>query len=226
MFSNILIMRKLKLQNDKFYHIYNRGVDKRNIFVDEKDYIRFIRSIKEFNKSTATQGLHMIKHFRKQGTESLNFRDSVPLVIIVCYSLLPNHYHFILKQNIPGGISEFIKRIASGYTSYFNFKYKRSGVLFQGKFKAIETNNEHKLIQISCYINGNPEIHKISKAENWQWSSYKDYLKLRNGTLCNKNLILKQFQNINEYKNLTSNIIKNNIEIKNELKYEQIHTKK
>ena len=218
MFSNILIMRKLKLQNDKFYHIYNRGVDKRNIFVDEKDYIRFIRSIKEFNKSAATQGLHMIKHFKKQGTESLNFRDSVPLVVIICYSLLPNHYHFILKQNISGGISEFIKRIASGYTSYFNFKNKRSGVLFQGKFKATEINSEHKLIQLSCYINGNSEIHNISKAKNWRWSSYRDYLNLRDGTLCNKNIILNHFQNINEYKKLTKNIIKNSKETKSEIK--------
>jgi putative transposase len=127
-------MRKIKFQNEYYYHIYNRGVDKREIFLDDKDYIRFITSMREFNQAKPIGSLYRLNQLRR-GTASLRFavanrREAVPLVEIICYCLNPNHYHFILKQNTEKGISEFIKRLATGHTTYFNLKYNRSGSLF------------------------------------------------------------------------------------------------
>lgn len=111
-----------------------------------------------------------------------------------------------------------MKKLSGGYTNYFNKKYNRSGALFQGAYKSIEINNDGYLWRLSAYINGNAEIHKISSSENWIYSSYQDYIEKRNGNLCYKNIILKDFQNIEDYKNFTKEIIQESQKIKDELK--------
>ena len=216
-------MRKIQFQNDYYYHIYNRGVDKRNIFLNQKDYVRFLTSMKEFNRIDNIGSLRDLEKKHKTGTEPLEASRgsvpvSVPVVEFISYCLNPNHYHFLLKQLVNNGISKFMLKIGSGYTTYFNKKYDRSGVLFQGKFKAIPVKKDGYLLKLTCYINGNSQIHNIiKKAEDWPWSSYQDYLGLRDGALCNKQNILKQFKNINEYKKLTNEIIKESSEVKDEI---------
>ena len=141
-----------------------------------------------------------------------------PLVEIICYSFLSNHYHFLLKQLQEKGIEKFMHKLGYGYSRYFNHKYNRSGSLFQGTYKAKHIDKDSYLLWISGYINGNPEIHKIAKAEDWPWSSYRDYLGKRNGTLCNKNIILKDFKNISEYKHLVNHIIRGSSQKKDDIK--------
>ena len=210
-------MRTIQFQNGEYYHIYNRGVDKRNIFIDDKDYLRFLRSIKEFNDIKPVVSLYLKRKLEKQrGLAPL--RGAKPLIEILTYNLLPNHFHIILKQLANGGISEFMKRLGGGYTCYFNEKYHRAGSLFQGTFKAIHIATNEYLLWLSAYINGNTEIHKIARAENWPWSSYRDYLGNRQGMLCNKKIIFDQFTDVQEYKNLVKIIIKDSARAKNELK--------
>lgn len=203
-------MRKLQFKTGEYYHVYNRGVDGRNIFLDKKDYIRFIIGLREFNN----ENLGSLQAKKVLRASERLLEPSPPLVSIICYALLPNHYHFILKQEKELGTSKFMLKLGMGYANYFNFKNKRSGSLFQGTFKARHINKDSYLLRLSCYINGNPEIHKISKAEKWPWSSYLDYLNLRNGNLCCKEVILKDFLNILEYKNLTNLLIKDSKELK------------
>ena len=108
-----------------------------------------------------------------------------------------------------------MKKLGISYSKYFNHKYKRSGVLFQSRFQAFPINNADKLCKLSAYVNCNYQIHKLGKAQNWRFSSYQDYLNLRNGNLCNKNIVLKLFKNnIEEYKKYCAFIIKDNQEIK------------
>lgn len=213
-------MRKIQFQTDEYYHIYNRGVDKRKIFMEDKDYIRFLTGMREFNQLTLVESLRRLSQIRRQATKVKTGTRclSVALVSIICYCLNPNHYHFILKQLTNNGISKFMHKIGMGYTNYFNKKYNRSGVLLQGKYKAAHIKTDDQLFQISCYINGNPEIHKINKADKWPWSSYQDYLDLRNNKLCDKNIILKDFPNIEEYKKLSDIIIQDSMEKKEDLK--------
>ncbi|MFH1822871.1 MAG: hypothetical protein ABH830_04170, partial [Patescibacteria group bacterium] len=116
------------------------------------------------------------------------------------------------------GIEKFIHKLAIGYTKYFNYKHKRTGSLFEGTYKAIQIKTDNYLLYLSGYINGNSEIHKIAKAENWPWSSYKDFLGMRNGTLCSKNVILKDFKNINEYRDYAKIVIKESRQRKENIK--------
>jgi len=222
-------MRKTKFQIGEYYHIYNRGVDKRDIFMDKKDYLRFLISMKEFNTTKVIDSLYRLNQLKTstnikvapkalQNCSALGATSGTPLIKIIVYTLLPNHYHFILKQLTNGGIAKFMQKVGSGYTEYFNNKYNRSGSLFQGTYKSIRITSDEYLVYLSGYINGNAEIHKIAQAENWQWSSYPDYLSLRNGTLCNKQVILNQFKNIKDYKNYVNIIIKESKQRKNEIK--------
>ncbi|MBU1350215.1 MAG: transposase [Patescibacteria group bacterium] len=208
-------------QTGKYYHIYNRGVEKRDIFMDEKDFIRFLISMKEFNQVEQVGSLLELQQRRKKDIRCPNklFGHRMSLVKILCYSLNLNHYHILVEQLVDKGIQKFMQKLGMGYAKYFNKKYNRSGALFQGRYKATLIKTTGQLQKVSCYINGNPEIHKIiDQAEKWQYSSYQDYLGLRNGTLCDKDVILKDFQSMKEYKKLVDVIIKESIEKKLALK--------
>ncbi|MBW6441152.1 transposase [Patescibacteria group bacterium] len=130
------------------------------------------------------------------------------LVEYICYCLNSNHFHLILKQSEKRGISEFMKHLAGVYTTFFNQKYKRSGSLFQGSFKAIHIETNEYLLWLSGYINGNIKIHRKDQAENYKWSSYLDYLGKRIGTLCDKKIIFSQFENASVYHEFVNMTIK------------------
>jgi putative transposase len=193
-------MRKIQLVENEYYHIYNRGVDKRNVFLDDFDYIRFLQSIQEFNSVDPVGSLYE-KNFRekKNGSLASPLEAKLPkLVEIICYCLNSNHYHFILKQISEKGIEKFMHRLGTGYTKYFNQKYKRTGSLFQGPFKSAHINPDN-FIYLSAYINCNAEVHGIAKSEDWKWSSFLDYAGKRNGKLCDKEIVLDQFRNQKDY---------------------------
>lgn len=151
-------MRKHPLVVNQYYHVYNRGVDKRDIFMGREDLRRFVSSIKEFNNIKPSCSLReSIQH--KSGVQHLS--ENPPLVSIVCYCINPNHFHFILKQEVDNGISEFFKRLLGGYTNYFNKMHKRSGALFQGRFKSHLINSDQYILKIRPYVNMNYLIHDI-----------------------------------------------------------------
>lgn len=152
-------MRKENFVSGEYYHIYNRGVDKRDIVNNKKDVERFIESIYKFNQ---IKTIGSIANSRKTqiGPEALS---GEPLVSIVAYCLNPNHFHFVLKQLEDGGISKFMQKLQGGYTSYFNLKNLRSGSLFQGAFKVHIINNDYYFNKIIGYVNKNYKVHDIPK---------------------------------------------------------------
>jgi len=207
--------------NNKFYHIYNRGVDKRKVFMDNQDYYRFIHDLFEFNDKNVV--MNILRHIpdKTEGNEGnpIPFikveRPRKLLVDIVCYCLMPNHYHLFLRQLVDGGISKFLQKIGIGYTNYFNLKHERSGVLFQGKFKAVPVETDVQFTHISRYIHLNPvkliELNwekqgikdwgKVKKfLESYRWSSYIDYISRKNfPSLINKKLLSNYFDNEKKY---------------------------
>ena len=226
-------MWQIKFQNEYYYHIYNRGVDKRDVFMDQKDYLRFLTSLREFNCMHQVISLHqlLVNRDKKPSHALAKAYDGLDdsLVSIIAYCLLPNHYHLLLKQKSEIGISKFMHKVSMGYTNYTNFKYKRSGSLFQGRFKSVPIKTDAQLLYISAYINGNPEIHKIAKADKWPWSSYQEYLgakpnpsnafiKALDGLGVLKSVILKEFENIKNYQDYVIEVIENSSEIKEEIK--------
>ncbi len=153
-------MRKQPIVTDEYYHIYNRGVDKRDIFGDKLDIKRFIESVLEFNK---VEGVGSLANLRKTQIESKPLSE--PLVAIVAYCFNPNHFHFILKQLVDGGIAKFMQKLQGGYTYYFNVRNTRSGSLFQGTFKSHLINSENYFQKMLGYVNNNNEIHDIPKSK-------------------------------------------------------------
>ena len=151
-------MRKEPLITGEYYHVYNRGVDKRDIFNDQKDLHRFIESVIEFNK---VDGVVSLANLRKTQIE---FKPkSEPLVAVVVYCFNPNHFHFVLKQLVDSGIAKFMQKLQGGYTYYFNVKNSRTGSLFQGTFKSHLINDENYFNKIIGYVNKNYQIHNIPK---------------------------------------------------------------
>lgn len=157
-------MRKNPLVNDCYYHVYNRGVDKRDIFLNKKDVSRFVLSIKEFNTVSPVGSIRNVMR-DKMDLENKCIRrrkrNGEILVSIVCFCINPNHFHFVLRQEKDGGISEFLKRLLGGYSKYFNKVYNRSGALFQGKFRSHLISNDRYLLKILPYVNMNNLIHDI-----------------------------------------------------------------
>jgi len=173
-------MQRPVFANDYFYHVFNRGVDKRNIFFENKDYRRFLFGMKEFNDENSTINiLRRINRFSEGINEghpmSLSPTEKDPLVEIVCYCLMPNHFHFILKQIKDNGISRFLQKLGIGYTKYFNQKNERSGVLFQGKFKAVLIDKDNYFNHLVRYIYLNP-IDLVDP--EWKENGLKDWRKI------------------------------------------------
>src|SRR3989344_1125600 len=135
-------MRKQAIITGEYYHIYNRGVEKRDIFINKKDLSRFLESITGFNRPERIESLtNLKKNQREIAPKALS--KIKPLVAIVVYCINPNHFHFVLKQLIDGGTAKFMQKLQAGYTSYFNVKYSRTGSLFQGTFKSSLMNSEN-----------------------------------------------------------------------------------
>ena len=198
-------MRQTEFANGEYYHVYNRGVDKREVFLDEKDYRRFILSMdllndvdngrmllwRDLQRKKNEDGIPKVRPLDIQRSDLRN-----PLVELVAYCLNPNHYHFIIKQFKDGGIAKFMQKLGTSYTMYFNARQSRSGVLFQGKFKSIHIDSNDYLLYLSAYVNANNFIHGLNeKSEDWAYSSYLDYVGQRTGKLCKKDIILGQFDN-------------------------------
>jgi len=213
-------MRKFQFQTKEYYHIYNRGVDKRDIFMDKKDYIRFIRSMQEFNNIDVNGGFYKkyLKSKERGSTSKLEVEPQAsrykPQIEFICYCLNPNHYHFVIRQLFNDGITKFMHRLSTAYTMYFNNRHNRSGSLFETRFKAIHIKNYSHFLKLVVYVNCNSEVHQIYSADSWPWSSYFDYRGKRNGTLCNKQIIMEEFKSIAEYKNFCEEVLPDIIKIK------------
>jgi putative transposase len=211
-------MSNLRFQTGEYYHIYNRGVDKRQIFVSNSDYIRFITVLREFNDPAPIGSLYLRRYLDAKKCNPKPYRASDCLVEIIAYCLCFNHYHLILKQIAENGISKFMQKVGLGYTNFINRKYKRTGGLYGGKFKSVHISSNSNLLRLSSYVNCNSEIHMIADAENWVWSSYQDYIGKRNGNLCAKEIILNQFKNIAEYISLSKSVISESQSLKTDIK--------
>ena len=135
-----------------FYHIYNRGVDKRVIFLDDQDYIYFLFLLKQYlSKELKVFNLKTKKYEVINNEKSIDFK-----IQLLSYCLMPNHFHLLVKQLEHRSIDEFMRKLCTSYSLYFNKKYKRQGTLFQGRYKAVLIETEKQLIHVSRYIHLNP----------------------------------------------------------------------
>lgn len=170
-----------------FYHLINRGVDKRRVYEEDGDYIRFIHDMYVFNDTQSAPN-YAVK--ARAGEHKRNL-----LVRIHAFSLMPNHYHILASPVQEGGLSLFMRKLNMGYAKYFNEKYERSGVLWQGTFRKIQIMRDAHFKYIPYYIHLNPldlthpqwrsgslrnYTNALTSLGEYRWSSYLDYIGVRN----------------------------------------------
>ena len=159
-------LRKVSFVNSEYYHVYNRGNGKQIIFNDDEDYKRFIGLMYACNQADNFKSDNLKKD---QGL--FNTKINKNIVSIGAYCLMPNHFHLLITQNEPEGVSRFMKKFLTSYVMYFNKKHKRTGSLFEGKFKAEHADNDRYLKYLFSYIHLNP-IKLIQK--DWKEKGIKD----------------------------------------------------
>ncbi len=182
-----------------YYHVYNRGVEKRIIFLDNDDYNVFLGLLKKYlsgdKKAANTNNRHKFP----------SLQDEVNLL---AYCLMPNHVHLLLHELTGRGIERLMRRVMTGYVMYFNNRYRRVGSLFQGPYKASRITSDAYLYHISRYIHLNPEGYQV-----WPYSSYKYYANANAPQWLNVKIILELFDNTDAYRTFVSDYVNNHEEL-------------
>jgi putative transposase len=198
-------IKRPQIINGEIYHIVIRAVEGLKLFRDDKDFLRMIHNLFEFNDENPVQDNYRKTIKRKEqfpnvprtvlGTWGEGKRKM--LVEILAFCLMPNHLHLLVRQLREGGISKLMRKIGAGYGNYYNNKYKRRGHVFQGKYKIVHIKTQEQLKTVFVYIHTNPlalifpnwkekgikmsDLKKlIDFLENYRWSSYSDYLGKKN----------------------------------------------
>lgn len=194
-------IRNFHFSIDEHYHIYNRGTDKRDIFLGLRDYDRFLALLYLCNSKNSVD---LSRHFRdgKVLSDLYSLQRGDKLVDIGAYCLMPNHFHLLLREKEEGGITKFMGKLATAYSMYFNKKYDRTGALFEGKFKAKHVDSDEYLKYLFAYIHLNPvklidpkwkengiNDREVAKRylQGYRYSSYLEYL----GVTRQENSIIK-----------------------------------
>lgn len=208
------------------FHVLNRGVDKRKLFLNDKDYFRAIHDLFEFNDVEQVNNLTYFfrKQYKDVGRPYIK-KERRPLVKIYAFCLMPNHYHLLLSPVVENGISLFMKKFNGGYAKYFNEKYKRAGALFQGKYKKVIIKDEAHFIHLPYYIHLNPldltatewrerEINDFKGVmkflNSYRWSSHLDYIGKKNfPSVIDHDLLLNFFGGHRQYEQSIEKWLKN-----------------
>lgn len=203
--------RQTPLITDEVYHIFNRSVARLPIFLSKNDHQRALEVIDFYSFGN---NYLSFSHFRRLTQEQrLKFSESFftlenKLVELIAFCLMPNHFHFLLRQKKDKGIATMLRNFQNSYAKYFNTKSERSGALFQSMFKAVRIETDEQLIHVARYIHLNPSTAYIIKdpqdLENYPWSSYPEYLNKSAGIADQKEL-LSYFKSSEEFKKFTLN---------------------
>ena len=176
-------------ESGSFYHVYNRGNRKQQIFLNYEDYERFLNKILEYKKKSG--------------------------VNILAFCLMPNHFHFLIQQSSPNAISKFLSDLCNSYSRYFNTKYETVGGLYQGRFKAKKVDKDEYLIHVSRYIHLNPvelfgpSKNLVNNSLAYKWSSLRYYLSSSKNEIVDTNIILNYFSKKNPVEDYKKFVISN-----------------
>lgn len=193
---------KSSFLKNNYYHIVNSGVEKRLIFLDKKDIDRFVSLIDYYRfKNPAVRF-----SFRKRPSNTHIETPTEEAVKIICFCLMPNHFHLLLRQEEETPISNFLSKISNSYTKYFNNRYKRVGPLFKGTFNSVPVEKIEDVVNISRHIHLDPSLGNIVKdSRRFPFSSYPEYLALKEG-FCQKKYILDSFPTAAAYERFVQDI--------------------
>lgn len=172
--------RSLVFTNDEYYHVFNRGIDRRVTFTNKREYTRAVDLLSFYQYVTIP-----LRYSRYMDTpEEMRqiyfdkMLESGKLVDVIAFCLMPNHFHLLIKQRIDNGIATYIANFVNAYTKYLNKKYQRTGPLFQGVFKAVYVETEEQLVHLTRYIHLNPVASSVISSEQlsiYPWTSFPIY---------------------------------------------------
>ncbi|MEK9167829.1 MAG: hypothetical protein AAB769_00645 [Patescibacteria group bacterium] len=212
-------MRKHPFLNNHTYHIFNRGVEKRDIFLDENDYRYFVHDLFVLNDSEPFLNNKRTFAEKPGGIDRPRvpiIRD--PLVDLFVFNLMPNHFHLEARQKVDGGITKFMRKLGTSYTMFFNKKYDRVGPLLQGTFKAVLLEKDPHFMYLPHYIHFNPldlmprhndrgstsiivAEEKMKFLSEYKWSSFQDYIGKNNfPSVTEREFLLNFFGGVEGYK--------------------------
>ncbi|MBM3250719.1 MAG: hypothetical protein FJZ07_00540 [Candidatus Nealsonbacteria bacterium] len=236
--------RKEKFENGDIAHVILHALDENDVFKDTDDYFRGIFSLYEFNNlnpvSIFRRRMSRMAFKRKnvRGPTSYIFVDERDrMVDILCFCFMPNHIHILVRQIKEGGITEFMRKVGTGYGGYFNRKNRRRGHVFRNSFSAIKIKTDEQLKIVFAYIHANPislvykdwkkirikenDLNRIIRfLEKYKWSSYLDYIGIQNfSSVTQRDFFLDLFGGEEGYKNFFEDYIKNKGELS---KYEEL----
>jgi len=184
--EEIMPRRDVSFCVNEYYHLYNRGNNRAEIFYERENYLFFLRRLRKF---------------------------LIPTVEVVAYCLMPNHYHLLVQVNgsktsevletseVSAEVSNAMKLFSISYTKAMNNRYNRVGSLFQGAFQAKHVGTDRYLIHLSRYIHINPVVaNLVKRPEDWEFSSYREYIGIRERTLPEPEITLSQFSSRQAYR--------------------------
>jgi putative transposase len=177
------------------YHVYNRGVEKRIIFMDDQDYSVFLHLLKYYLSPVEIDIHPLSKYIKFSVIKPKPLSNIEKEVDLIEYCLMPNHFHLILKQHTINGITKLLVRILTTYAMYFNNRYQRIGYLFQGPYRSILIENDAYLLHLSRYIHLNPSELKGCPPFDYPYSSYKHFVGIKHSSWLKPNIILDYFNN-------------------------------
>ncbi|MAJ97629.1 hypothetical protein CL644_01995 [bacterium] len=206
--------RSIPFEINETYHVYNRGIEKRVTFESEPDYIRMMLLLLVANSSHPVTIRNLLRNYQGRTLVQLAkiFKEEVPedkIVDVLAYCLMPNHIHLVLSQRVEGGISKYLQKVLTAYTMYFNKKYERTGVLFQGTTKSQHIDDESQYLHIFDYVHKNPisliqsdwkekgvrdKKKVLTFLEEYQYGSYRDFT--------NEKSVTRSILALNEIENL------------------------
>ena len=165
----------------QYYHIYNRGAGKAKIFFNDGNYQYLLRLVKEYHQQHGAT--------------------------IIAYCLMPNHYHFLLRQESDEPLSKFMQVLFNSYVQALNIQQGRTGTLFEGRFKQKCVDKWEYLLILCRYIHRNPvEANMVKKPEDWVYSNYREWVGLRNGMLVESHFVKDHFSSPEEYVNFVNDV--------------------
>ena len=210
----LMARRVIPIITNETYHIFNRGIAGQTIYSSVYDYQRFIDLINYYRFLSPRLRFSFYRRLPqnlKQDYREALIKKNPQQVLIYAYCLMPNHYHFVIKELIENGVSKFIGNLQNSYAKYFNTRNKRHGSLFTEMFKNVRVENEEHFIHLARYIHLNPITSYIIKEpfelDNYPWSSFKYYLNDSRLDFLEKDTLLSLFKNIKELESFTKDQI-------------------
>jgi putative transposase len=191
--------RSVPLLAGEYYHIYNRGNNGQRVFLEPENYLFFLRRLRRYLRGEVQT---------PETGHPPGSTEVLPVgVTLVAYCLLPNHFHLLVRAH-DDELSRRMQRFSISYTKAINERFQRTGALFEGQFQAISVAQDKYLLHLSRYVHLNPaRAGLVKRAEDWEFSSYRDYLGLRRGTLPQPDVVLAQFPTPDAYRGFVESYV-------------------